>query len=433
MKTSLLNKTLIFGMLLAAFFISPFAQAQEAAPELVFINPVLVSGTDNTQGAIYRFPNVISGIDAEVKLKKFSRPDIVMTTIDNSTFGWDKAFQPQFGLPGLVQPYQHWYIDFEMTFYIAGTHDKKKVKRFDITSLDVDGDGNSISEYITVEKPSSISYSTVTYLADGIDLDVDDEDGTTGGNNVNGPIDNFINIDTTATQVMTTYSYLDKDGFKFRIGGKSSSLSSNGSGVRLNSMWFRSFSLAPLGTLPVKLTAFTAAYDKNDVTLNWETAQEENFSHFVVERSSDGKSFSEITTLFPANGKGKAIYIYNDKNVNNANGIYYYRIKSVDKTKETSFSSVRVVKFSKNSQSALSLSTYPNPVANQLKVTLPGLWLNKAVVLELFNTQGICVQTIKHSNASQTEMLQLGNLYKGMYIVKASCDKETIHQQIIKN
>ncbi len=53
--------------------------------------------------------------------------------------------------------------------------------------------------------------------------------------------------------------------------------------------------------------------------------------------------------------------------------------------------------------------------------------------MEVFNTQGICVQTVKHSNANQTEMLQLGNLYKGIYIVKASCNKEAIHQQIIKN
>lgn len=432
MKTSLPNKTLIFGMLIAAFLISPFTQAQEPTPELVFINPVLVSGTANSQDAIYRFPNVIPGIDAEVKLKKFSRPDIVMSNIDNNTFGWNKAFQPQFGLAGLVLPYQNWYIDFEMTFFVSGTNNKKKVKKFDITSLDVDGDGNSISEYITVEKPSKISYSTVTYLKDGIDLDVDDEDGTTGSN-INGPVENFLNIDTNATQVMATYTYLDKDAFKFRIGAKSSSLSSNGSGVRLNSMWFRSFSLAPLGTLPVKLIGFTAAYDKTNVTLNWTTAQEENFSHFVIERSSDGKSFSEIATLFSAGGNGNNNYMYKDKNVNSPNDIYYYRIKCVDKTRETSLSSVRVIKLSKNNLSELLLSTYPNPVADQLKVTLPTVWQNKTVLMEVFNTQGICVQTIKHNSASQTEIIELGNLNKGMYIVKASCDKETVHQQIIKN
>lgn len=42
-----------------------------------------------------------------------------MSTIDNSVLGWMKAFQPEFGLPGLVAPNQNWYIDFEMTFYEA--------------------------------------------------------------------------------------------------------------------------------------------------------------------------------------------------------------------------------------------------------------------------------------------------------------------------
>ncbi len=363
MKTSLLNKTLIFGMLVIAFLISSFAQAQEATPELVFTNPVLISGTANAQGAVYRFANVVPGIDAEVKLKKFSRPDIVMSNIDNNTFGWDKAFQPEFGLAGLVDPYQNWYIDFEIIFYEAGTNNRKIINEFDITSLDVDGDANSISEYITIETPSTFAYSTVTYLTGGTDLGVDDEDGTTGFN-VNGPIENFINIDTAATQVMATYTYQNRDAYKFRIGAKSSSLSSNGSGVRLNSMWFREFSLAPHSTLPVKLIEFTAAYDKINVTLNWETAQEENFSHFVIERSNDGKSFSEIATLFSAGSDGNHNYMYKDKNVNNAHGIYYYRIKCVDKTRETSLSSVRIVKLSKNNLVELSLSTYPNPVAD---------------------------------------------------------------------
>ncbi len=40
------------------------------APELSFSNPVLISGTDNKQGAVYRFSNVTTGVDAELKLKK---------------------------------------------------------------------------------------------------------------------------------------------------------------------------------------------------------------------------------------------------------------------------------------------------------------------------------------------------------------------------
>ncbi|MGB3006160.1 MAG: hypothetical protein WBC06_06610, partial [Chitinophagaceae bacterium] len=136
----------------------------QSGPELVFANPVLVSGTNLKQGAIYRFSNVTTGVDATIKLKKFSRNDIVMATVDNAVLGWNKAFQPEFGLSGLVSPNQHWYIDFEITFLKAGTNQKQKLDTVDFTALDVDGDGNSINEYVTYDKPQSITYSTVTSL-----------------------------------------------------------------------------------------------------------------------------------------------------------------------------------------------------------------------------------------------------------------------------
>ena len=128
----------------AAFFIS-LAVFCQSGPELVFTNPVLVSGTALKQGAVYRFSNVTTGVDATVKLKKFSRNDIVMPTVDNSVLGWNKALQPEFGLPGVVAPFQNWYVDFEMTFYKAGTNSKQKMDTIDFTALDVDGDGMSNS------------------------------------------------------------------------------------------------------------------------------------------------------------------------------------------------------------------------------------------------------------------------------------------------
>ena len=41
------------------------------------------------------------------------------------------------------------------------------MKRFDLTSLDVDGDGVSIAEFVNMEKPDSVAYSSVSYLTGG--------------------------------------------------------------------------------------------------------------------------------------------------------------------------------------------------------------------------------------------------------------------------
>ncbi|MGZ5287784.1 MAG: hypothetical protein ACXWB9_11385, partial [Flavisolibacter sp.] len=317
----------------------PFASLAQTAPELVFINPVLKSGTANKQGATYRFSNVTTGVDAEIRIKKFSRNDIIMSTIDNSVLGWNKAFQPEFGLGGVVQPWQHWYADFEMTFYESGKNKKVKMSKIDLTALDVDGDNWSISEYVSFERPASITYSSVSYLVDnGVNLlgtilpcsadnissilvkcsncqgngskSGDECQNCEGsgllhdqcdhafqgimGSNIQGPVQNFLNIDTSATQVMATYHYDNTDHIKFRYGARSAAYSSNGSGLRLNSTWFRQFSLAPVSTLPVTFHKFTAMLERNNIILNWSIDTDDIFSHYVVEKSFDGKEYSDI-------------------------------------------------------------------------------------------------------------------------------------------
>ncbi len=93
---------------------------------------------------------------------------------------------------------------------------------------------------------------------------------------------------------------------------------------------------------------------------------------------------------------------------------------------------MRVIKLGEE-QSTITLATYPNPVADGVKVTLPNSWQNKAVGLELYTINGIRVQNLQINNARQTETLQLGKAAAGIYIVKASCGGQIAQQRIIKN
>jgi hypothetical protein len=472
-------KLFIKGIIAMMLLIPSLAKAQ-AAPELVFMNPVLKSGTAKKEGAIYRFSNVTPGVDAEVKLKKFSSNDIVMNTIDNSSFGWSKAFQPEFGLPGIVKPWQSWYIDFEMVFYESGKTKTVKMSKVDLTALDVDGDNWSISEYVTYERPKSISYSQVSYLVNnGISLlgvslpcaldnissqlvecsnckgdgmnDTDECQNCEGsgylhdqcdhafkgivGTAVNGPIQNFLNIDTAATQVMATYHYEDIDKLKFRYGARSGAFSSNGSGIRLNSTWFRQFSLAPVGTLPVTFHKFTTTLEKKNVTLNWSIDTDDNFSHYVVERSNDGKNFKDIGIVFTSGlvTPGEiSHYKYKDMNVASSNGIVYYRLRWEEQNKETYYSPVRIVRLGSELQTN-EMITYPNPVRDQLKITVPTNWQDKTVKLELYASNGTMVYAVKLNSASQTEVVSLGNLPRGFYLIRAKCENQSSEQRIIKD
>lgn len=448
-------------------------------PELIFRNATLLSGTDGKEGAVYLFPNVSNGFDATIRLKKFSNPDIYMRTIDNTSFGWEKAFQPEFGMSP-VRANQNWYIDFELTFLEAGTTKRKKADRFTVTSIDVDGDGVNVKEYVVMEKASSVTYSPVSYLSNGnaaalhptccecskqsavaactkcsgTGKDPKDKRGKRKCGDcdgvgkiysdckhaycgedasVQGPVDNFVNIDTAGTAVMATYIYNNKDVINFRIGARSGQYDNYGAGIRLNSLWFRAFSLGAPITLPVQLTGFTATYEKADVRLNWTTTKEENFSHFVVEGSTDGKRYKDLAVVFSASADGFTDYSYKDKSVSSATGVLYYRLRSIDKTGDIGYSDVRVIKLHNKETKSLLLSTYPNPATDQLRITMPSGWQGKKVTVELFNSNGARVHTIPFSNANQTESIQVKNLLKGFYVMKATCNTEVAQQQLIKN
>ena len=79
--------------------------------------------------------------------------------------------------------------------------------------------------------------------------------------------------------------------------------------------------------LPVGLMHFTATSDGKIVELDWATATELNNSHFEIQRSEDGESWSVLDEV---NGAGfsneEKNYRYRD--VNNVRG--YYRLKQVD-------------------------------------------------------------------------------------------------------
>ncbi|MGZ5135672.1 MAG: hypothetical protein ACXWCG_10995, partial [Flavitalea sp.] len=154
----------LFGCLL---LIVPNLYAQ-VIPELVFRNPVLESGTALKNGAKYRFANAGKDIDAKVEIKRRSASNVVINNIDLTSFGWDKAFQPELGILGTVAPNQFWWVEFEISFYKKGTNTRQQVSQFDVTSLDVDGDNVSIQEFVQFEKPKSVTYSAITSLTSGI-------------------------------------------------------------------------------------------------------------------------------------------------------------------------------------------------------------------------------------------------------------------------
>lgn len=420
---------------------SAFAQT---APELIFRNPTLESGTAGQDGAVYRFGNITTGIDGLLQIKGRSGTAVVLNNIDLPNLGWDKALQPQLGITGNVPANQSWWMQFELKFVQSGTTKKSKLKDFVVTSLDVDGDGVSIREFVQMDKMKSMNYSTVTYLKTGtaintsllsqVDASSDGSDSynLTGTDNmILGPVSNFVDIDTSATSVMATYTYENKDAITFMIGATSGSVVSN-AGMRLNSLWFKQFSLAPVSTLPLKLETFSTAYVDKAVVLNWKTTSERDFSHFVIERSVDGKSYSDIALVFAAGGTAENIYSYKDKTAAMQAGIAYYRLRMVDEDRSFSYSFVSSVHLSKN-EKITSIDVYPNPTKNSVSISVPGSWQGKTINLKIYNGTGALKTNKEIRLAGASADIALSNLPTGIYIVEAAYNGEAARKMILKN
>ena len=183
--------------------------------------------------------------------------------------------------------------------------------------------------------------------------------------------------------------------------------------------------------LPIKLESFTAIAKDKVVRLNWVVSEEINFSHYIIEKSIDGISFNQAGVVL-GNASNKTNYSFSDNLNTIQTGLIYYRLRSTDIDGKSELSSTRIIRISEEAKSSISIITYPNPVSNEIRVTLPANWQNKKVVYEIFNASGRTAKRIETASSNQTEIMNVSSLAPGFYIVRVSFEGQTAQQKIIK-
>ena len=121
--------------------------------------------------------------------------------------------------------------------------------------------------------------------------------------------------------------------------------------------------------MPVTLMSWMTQIDGKQVTLDWETADEQDNSHFVVSRSTDGATFTELGTI---NGRGTtgSVSTYRFRDQKPATGVNYYRLEQYDYDGTRTELGVQSVDFGGRVTGNLMLS--PNPVASGQVLTFAG-------------------------------------------------------------
>ena len=430
---SIIKTVLVIIFLVAGFYSVTNAQ------ELSFKNGVLYSGVAGQDGAVYRFPSVASGIDGLVKINSRSSSMVQLVTIDLTSSGFDKAFQPQVTYGNNTSPAGNtdWWMEFQVSFVQANTNVPAVLTSFDVSGLDIDGNNDKISEYASFYGLQSFLLENTSMLKASKITQKDDEgtgsDKINVGERFDGPVTNYTNVDTLATTVMVTNTFHATNSFRLRTGAKSTGVS--GAADRMYSFWFKSFSFqAPVtGLLPVTLINWNATFANSTVSLKWTTTVEKNASHFIVERSFDGSEYSDIAMLFAAgNSEINIDYSYADKVPAGNSGTIYYRLKVVDLDGRSKTSDIRVVRIGA-AGSDVKILAYPNPVVNDVRVTIPQSWQGKQVSYQLTNANGQVIKSYTVQNANQTEVFAMAQVPAGMYIMRVAKAGEVAVQPIVKS
>ncbi len=187
--------------------------------------------------------------------------------------------------------------------------------------------------------------------------------------------------------------------------------------------------------LPVNLFSFSGRRTNGGNQLNWVTASEANSAKFVVERSSDGQSYTSIGEVAAAgNSNSSRSYGYLDGRPQT--GDNYYRLKMVDK--DGSFKYSNVVRIGANSALMIT-SVQPNPTTagtRALLVITDGE--RGAANITISNVAGQVLKSYRVNNNTGNVQVSLStdNMASGNYLVTYRNSKgevvETIRWTVIR-
>jgi hypothetical protein len=96
--------------------------------------------------------------------------------------------------------------------------------------------------------------------------------------------------------------------------------------------------------LPLEWKSFTATVENHQASLRWQTSNEQHTLHFIVLRSQDATTWSEIGRV-TATGNSQSTLSYNFKDAAPLRGTGYYRLKQTDVDGRFTYSDTRAVKF----------------------------------------------------------------------------------------
>jgi hypothetical protein len=135
-------------------------------------------------------------------------------------------------------------------------------------------------------------------------------------------------------------------------------------------------------TLPLSTINLQAIQKNGGVEVNWQTSNEVDLRSYEVEQSQDGKNFDKQATIAAKNESSNS---YSNFNANIKNGIWYFRIKIIQKDGSFKYSNTVTINLNtKNSE----LVVFPNPVKGKVFTVQFAVAEKGNYTIQLFNQSG---------------------------------------------
>ncbi|CAG5069991.1 hypothetical protein DYBT9623_02731 [Dyadobacter sp. CECT 9623] len=165
------------------------------------------------------------------------------------------------------------------------------------------------------------------------------------------------------------------------------------------------------GALPVTLSKFEGNNTDEGNVLFWETSSEVNNDYFIIERSTDGKGFNEISKV-EGIGSSRITNKYSFTDRSFTKELNYYRLKQVDKDNTFAYSRIIAIKSSEIN----GVKFFPNPVQTTLSLEIPED--TEVCHLTVVNSAGQIVIDDKEVKSQNGKIIaNVSNLPTGIYQV----------------
>lgn len=184
----------------------------------------------------------------------------------------------------------------------------------------------------------------------------------------------------------------------------------------------------PVTPLPVTLTSFTARNENCKVAVKWKISEAKNFSHFVVQRSKDARTFAPVTTI--SYDAAVSEYSFVDSPFSTESipvSTYYYRLQQVDLDQSVEYSAIRNVDAG-SCDTRLSVDFYPNPTQTDLNVRS----FSPLKKVEVFSTNGKVITQLVPAQGQTEVKLDMSSLTQGLYIVNITNEEGRYSSKILK-